>query len=145
MTTTNTNNDVRSILLAALDLGAWQAEHLTGADLARQAAGLLAWYRQQLEATAAQAQRLACDVQELQGGEAWEEQRRQTAEMVRQVAAAAADLSRLEAALRAIDAMIGTSRFTPRDVRQVIADALGGPTERAAAGGPSPMVLDGED
>lgn len=98
-TTTNTNNDVRSILLAALDLGAWQAEHLTGADLARQAAGLLAWYRQQLEATAAQRLACACDVQELQSGEAWEEQRRQTAEMVRQVAAAAADLSRLEAAL----------------------------------------------
>ena len=105
------NSDIRTLLLAALGLGEWEAEHLTGVDLARQVVERVKWLTEQLEARSAQAQRLAIDVQELQSGEAWGQLREQLAE--------------IEGENRRLRGLVTR--------------------ETASTGGPSPMVLDGED
>ena len=161
------NSDIRTLLLAALGLGEWEAEHLTGVDLARQVVERVKWLTEQLEARSAQAQRLAIDVQELQSGEAWGQLREQLAEveaenrqlrtglrLARRVAAVA-DAKLIDAPCSAsahLDEIAAVTRLLLGDQ----ADGWGDGEVRlrvealsemrtASTGGPSPMVLDGED
>lgn len=78
---TQPTSDIRTLLLAALGLGEWEAEHLAGVDLVRQVVELLAWYRRELHATMVRLQRLAIDVQDLQSGEAWDQMRQEMYEV----------------------------------------------------------------
>ena len=164
---TQPTSDIRTLLLAALGLGEWEAEHLAGVDLVRQVVELLAWYRRELHATMVRLQRLAIDAQELQSGEAWDQMREQMAEveaenrqlrtglrLARRVAAVA-DAKLIDAPCSAsahLDEIAAVTRLLLGDQ----ADGWGDGEVRlrvealsemrtASTGGPLPMVLDGED
>lgn len=130
---TQPTSDIRTLLLGALRLGEWEAEHLAGVDLARQVVELLAWYRRELHATMVRLQRLAIDVQDLQSGEAWDQMREHLAEIE-------AENRQLRTGLRLGDQ---ADDWGDGEVRLRV-EALS-EMRAASTGGPSPMVLDGED
>ncbi|MBK9181463.1 MAG: hypothetical protein IPM45_18280 [Acidimicrobiales bacterium] len=74
-------SDVRGVLLAALQMGEWEAEHLTGLQLARRLAALHLATVDRLSALSYQCQALACEKQELLSGEAWDRLREQVASL----------------------------------------------------------------
>lgn len=140
------NSDIRTLLLEALGLGEWEAEHLAGVDLARQVVELLAWYRRELHATMVRLQRLAIDAQELQSGEAWDQLRQQMAEIeaenrrLRELVLGVGDQLRVFLRNPYGPPTVGEwRRMAERLLGQLPAKAT------ASTGGPSPMVLDGED
>lgn len=63
------SNNVRGVLLAALGLGEWEAEHLTGLQLARRLAAIHLVTVDRLSALGYQCQALAVEKQELLSGE----------------------------------------------------------------------------
>ena len=63
-------NDIRGVLLAALQMGEWEAEHLTGLQLARRLAAIHLATADRLSALSYQCQALAVEKQELLSGEA---------------------------------------------------------------------------
>lgn len=102
--------DLRGVLLAALGMGGWEAEHLSGLALARRLAALHLSALDRLAAQSTRMQRLACDVQELLSGEEYERLRGELfaigEEVVRLTAenvALRARVQELESATREVD------------------------------------------
>lgn len=62
-------SDIRGVLLAALQMGEWEAEHLTGLQLARRLAAIHLATADRLSALSYQCQALAVEKQELLSGE----------------------------------------------------------------------------
>lgn len=88
--------DLRGVLLAALGMGEWEAEHLSGLALARRLAALHLSALDRLAAQSTRTQRLACDVQGLLSGEAWDRQREELFHLGEEVI----ELAKENAALR---------------------------------------------
>lgn len=94
--------DLRGVLLAALGMGEWEAEHLSGLALARRLAALHLSALDRLQAQAARMQRLACDVQEPPSGEEWDRLRGHVASVEADNVALRRRVQELESATREV-------------------------------------------
>lgn len=127
--------DLRGVLLAALSMGEWEAEHLSGLALARRLAALHLAAQDRLQAQSTQMQRLACDVQELLSGEEYERLREELYRIGEEVVALAAENARLRGGLLrvlrladlAADALDGQGipHYGLGDVARLAREALG--------------------
>ena len=101
-------SDIRGVLLAALQMGEREAEHLGGLALARRLAAAHRAALDRLQAASYEAQRLACDKQELLSGEALDY-------LHEQLAAAEAEVGRLRAAVNRLVLAAGGTLVTDGD------------------------------
>jgi hypothetical protein len=87
---------LREDLLRTLGVGEWEAEGLTLLDLTRRLIELCDWQAERLQAQSHECAGLACDIQELLSGEAWDRQREELFHLGEEVA----ELAKENAALR---------------------------------------------